>query len=62
MHNYFPHDSNARNDEKKVRIGMKTTTQKARLKAIENDGYKHIIVCRSIDEFITEVNSYMGHE
>ena len=45
--------------EMKTRIGKQATTQKAWQKAIEKDGYKYI-VCRSIDEFIKEVDEYIN--
>ena len=47
--------------EMKTSSGRQADSQKAWQKAIEKDGYKYVI-CRSISDFITEVNSYMGHE
>lgn len=47
--------------EMKTSSGRQADSQKAWQKAIEKDGYKYVI-CRSISDFIKEVNSYMGHE
>lgn len=47
--------------EMKTSSGRQADSQKAWQKAIEKDGYKYVI-CRSISDFMKEVNSYMGHE
>ena len=47
--------------EMKTSSGRQADSQKAWQKAIETDGYKYVI-CRSISDFMKEVNSYMGHE
>lgn len=47
--------------EMKTSSGRQADSQKAWQKAIEKDGYKYVI-CRSISDFMKEVNSYMGHD
>lgn len=44
--------------EMKTAKGRQQDTQKAWQKAVEAQGYKYVI-CRSLDEFKTTVNSYL---
>lgn len=45
--------------EMKTRTGRQRDTQKQWQKKIERDGYKYVI-CRSIDDFMREVNAYLS--
>ena len=44
--------------EMKTRTGRQAETQKQWQRKIEADGYKYV-VCRSVDDFIREVNNYL---
>ncbi len=44
--------------EMKTRTGRQAETQKEWQQKIEADGYKYVI-CRSIDDFMNEVNTYL---
>lgn len=45
--------------EMKTRIGRQAETQKEWQLLIERDGYKYV-VCRSLDDFIREVDAYLS--
>lgn len=45
--------------EMKTRTGHQSETQKEWQKLIERDGYKYVI-CRSLEDFIREVNEYLA--
>lgn len=45
--------------EMKTRTGRQADTQREWQRLIERDGYKYV-VCRSIDDFIREVDSYLS--
>ena len=46
--------------EMKTRVGRQADTQREWQKLIENDGY-HYVVCRSLDDFMREVNQYLSN-
>lgn len=46
--------------EMKTRVGRQADTQREWQKLIENDGY-HYVVCRSLDDFMREVNAYLSN-
>lgn len=45
--------------EMKTRVGRQADTQRGWQKLIEADGYKYV-VCRSVDDFVREVNAYIS--
>lgn len=47
--------------EMKTRTGRQRDTQREWQHAIEQDGYKYV-VCRSVDDFINQVNDYIRNE
>lgn len=46
--------------EMKTRTGRQADTQREWQRLIEQDGYKYV-VCRSLDDFIREVNDYLSN-
>lgn len=45
--------------EMKTRVGRQADTQREWQHHIEKDGYKYV-VCRSLDDFMHEINSYLS--
>jgi hypothetical protein len=46
--------------EMKTRTGRQADTQREWQRLIEQDGYKYV-VCRSLDDFMREVNDYLDN-